>query len=191
MVYTDKKIISDIFESSSKREKVFAYIFKKLSKTIKSMIIRGGGTADDAEEVLQDAIVAFWEKIHKGKITTMSNMNVMGYITNTCKYKWADNFRKNHHNMKTSIDENILKEKEDMHTNYELDNNSKNKIEFLLNQIGKRCKKVIVHTMLYKWPAEEVAEVFGYANARSVITRKHRCLKQLFELAKNTKKSKI
>jgi len=183
--YSDKQLMNAIASGKSEeRNNAFNFLYKKLTGSVKSLVIRSGGNIYDAEEVLQEAIVSFWEKMVKSVINEERKMNVLGYLTQSCKYIW---YKKREEDGRFTNLEIVPEKPEfpyDVYDTDELSAEFKAILGRIIDKVSKRCKELFKYFYFYKWPMDEIAEYLGYSNANSTKNQKYKCIKEAKKIAK-------
>jgi DNA-directed RNA polymerase specialized sigma24 family protein len=156
-----------------------------LKEGIADFIKKNSGTETEVEEVFQDSIVRFFDKIMKDKTFTIEK-DIKGYIFGIAKNVFIFNRKKaNKLNIKNEVDEFVFISEEDklsIYTNKEI-------FKTILSHSTETCKKVLMYWS-YSYSMGEIAELMNYQSEMMARKKKHECLKKLIELFKANQKLK-
>lgn len=152
------------------------FLYNEVSPTLKQYITNNNGGISDAEDIIQDAIIVFYEKVKQKKIELHSN--VIGYIYITGKNMWHNRLRKDK-KIIHSNDEELSKIGLEA---FEIDFFDVDEIHFvneLLKELSSSCQTVLTQSIYEKKAMTEIAEINGYKSEQIARNKKYKCLKQL------------
>ncbi|MBW7888333.1 MAG: sigma-70 family RNA polymerase sigma factor [Bacteroidetes bacterium] len=179
-VHDDSKILEQIRRGD---DEALLVLYNNNRKMIISFITRNSGTADDAEDLLQEAVIVLWEKVRSGKFEYTAKIST--FLFAVVKRMWfrtlsrrkkefhEDSFKNERESGELSpLD--ILVESEQAFT-----------IASSLEKLGEPCKTLL---LLYYWEEksmEEIAAAMHFANADTVKSKKYQCKKSLEKILSN------
>lgn len=141
-----------------------------------SYIVRNSGTADDGEEMLQEALVIFWERVRKGAFAYESKLTtfVFGVVKNLWSRRLARSRREppglddlDPPGEGTSPLENMIEDEQ------------ADLVHAALKKIGEQCRKILLMFYWEEKSMEEIAEELGFANTDTAKSKKYQCKKNL------------
>jgi len=147
---------------------------------IQSFILNNNGSADDARDVFQEAILVLYEKVSSGKFELQSK--ILTYIYSVSRRIWLKKLQQmqrfghlveddtEHHGVEEDLEEQ--KRKEDAYHH----------MEKALSKLGEPCKSLIEAFYIQKKHMPEIADMFGYTNADNAKNQKYKCLIRLKKL---------
>jgi RNA polymerase sigma factor (sigma-70 family) len=157
-------------------------LFQKNRRPITSLVIRNQGREDDAEDILQEALVVLWEKIRSGSFEYQAKLST--YIYATAKNLWFRRLARRRREFPVPNDD-FEAAAEDATPLEELEENERiTAVQGAMEQIGNPCRDIL---LLYYWEErsmEEIALKLGFANADTVKSKKYQCKKVLERLVK-------
>lgn len=180
--YTDKQVIEEILKGNS--DQVLRYLYTAVQPKLSNWIIRNNGSEDEAQDIFQDAVLSFYEYVLQGKFDTSKSVD--GFIFTIGRNKWI-NRAKQKSKVVSGADfiENIEIETEDRGFEISAGNEDSNqKIEALLTQLGERCKELLTMSIFYNMKMVEIAESMGFKGADAAKTKNYKCKKRLMKLIK-------
>ena len=168
----DKIIVNNILEGSEKRTEALKYLYENLE--IRSLALRDllslGGTADDLEDILTDAIMVFYLNVQHGKFD--SQTSVKTYIGSIIKHKYISKIRKERNIVVHALQQEL----------YEVSDFEKQEIkkllDLVLSKLGDKCKKLLQLWAL-GFSLDEIAKELGYKDAQTAKLATHDCRKKL------------
>ena len=67
-------------------ERMLDHLYKKYYRMMTKIVLRNNGTEDEAKEVYQEALLAFWQKAVSGKLVLTSKIST--YFYSICLNQW-------------------------------------------------------------------------------------------------------
>jgi RNA polymerase sigma factor (sigma-70 family) len=163
-------------------DQALAELFQKNRRPITSLVVRNQGTEDDAEDILQEALVVLWENIQSGLFQYQAKLST--YIYATAKNIWFRRLARRRKEL-PATNEAFEVASEDATPQEELEENERiSAIQGAMGQIGNPCRDIL---LLYYWEEqsmEEIALRLGFANADTVKSKKYQCKRALERLVK-------
>lgn len=148
-----------------------------------------GGKADDAKDLLQEAMYIFYKRIKEDDQFTLT-APAEAFVFRVFHIKWLELLRsKGHSDVDLDLDDEGNPAKENLAGEEFLPDNidltrSEHPVVKLLDQLGKGCKKILlayyVHEQSLKAIAEDLEQSYNY-----IKLKKHRCNQQLRDLYTN------
>lgn len=159
-------------------------LVRKISTDINRMTTRAGLTPEDAEELINDAVVVIISGIRKGKFQFM-DFHPAAYALGVARKLIANRVRKNRPGME-ELDQNLA-----VYSDFSPETYLKNKekqvlVGNLLDKIGDVCRQLL-HLKFYEHLRDsEIIEkgLTPYNTVGSLKSKRSQCLKKLAEIAK-------
>jgi RNA polymerase sigma factor (sigma-70 family) len=144
--------------------------------------------SDDAKDIFQESILAFYTNVKSGKLTKFTS-DVKTYLFAICKFKIL-NFQKKQQRSVTFSNFDRLRVNEPMENHIqdkEEDEFIKDIVKKYLNEQCEDCKKVLELYYFKELDMKAIAAEMGYKNADVAKKKKYECFKKLAEMVrKNT-----
>jgi len=183
---SDEEIMAGLRAEGNKAQRITNYLFDKYRGLVYKGINRYRLSEEDALDVYSDAIIAVGLQVRNGKFRGESKLSTYLFkiFYNRCINKVRDLKSKQLDLVEEMPDypqagQSILQA---MITQEEV-----NKLISFLNQLGDRCKEIILMREYYGYTMDEIAEKIGFKTARSVSAMKARCRAKLKELIAKAK----
>jgi len=155
-------------------ESALDFLYKKNYKMMVNMIIKNNGTEEEAKDVYQEALLAFWQKAASGRLEMTSKIST--YIYSICQNLWRKELDRK---------SRLRHEEKDGSVTDGHDEQERVKIiNQCINELGETCKKILFYFYYDDYSMEEIAEKLGFANADTAKTKKYKCKKELDKLIK-------
>ena len=152
-------------------------IYKENYTTVQSLIINNNGTADDAKDIFQEAMIVLYEKARSG--TFELSCQIKTYVYSVSRRLWLKRLQQaNRYNADIGNADGVVPVEED------IDEHEKRDAEFdmmerAIQGLGEPCKSLLEAFYLRKMNMQEIATSFGYTNAENAKTQKYKCLMRL------------
>jgi len=166
-------------------ERYLTKVYDKCKSIAIGFLIQNGADYDTAEDIFQDAVIVFYEKIRKGEFELKSAIQT--YLNSVCRYKWLNIIRDKGKVMLISTadaifdetirddDENFEEGKEELIIRIEQE------LVKLKNKGGK-CYDILFAYFYEGKNMKQIAEQFEYTNADNAKNQKAKCQKTLKEM---------
>ncbi len=162
-----------LLKSAAEREAFFIGLYKKAFPAVARYINRMGGTFDQAQDVFQDALVIYYEKVQ----ANAHNIRVSekAYLLGIAKHLWSQAYKAGSKNQPLQ-DTDIQAEAEEQP--------STNKLMHYLETAGQKCMELLKAYYYDHLPVADVATLFGYTGIRSATVAKYKCLEKVRDKVK-------
>ena len=177
-VFSDIEIIEVIQHKPALESQVLKYLYSTTDRSLREFIIANNGDHAMADDILQDAIIVWYEKVKNQEFRLQTTIS--GYIYTVGKYIWYNKQRKEKHVVKKVTTEEIPSEMEHMEIDFELFTVDKTAfVKELLNEVGAACKKILTESIYMKKSMQEIASDNNLKNEQVARNKKSKCLKKL------------
>lgn len=174
---TDSEVVFGILNNS---ENILKRVYVAYFPMVLQLIINNNGTADDAKDVYQEAIIVLYNKVKSGNFELSSKLKT--FLYSVCRKLWLKRLNQMSRYAGDIKDfEEFLPAEEDTDTHSERDLQFK-KMEGALKLLGEPCKTIIEDYYINNLSMQEICERFGYTNADNAKTQKYKCLQRLKKL---------
>jgi RNA polymerase sigma factor (sigma-70 family) len=173
---TDPQIIELI--RTDKSDKALTALYRHFPMILK-LVRSYGGNRHDAEDIFQEALIILCKKIKDPGFILTARLST--YLFSVCRFLWKDELKKRKllvaSDFETGFDEAIEKDMEQLH---EQEQQAK-LAEKVLNELGDRCRELLVLFYTMQLKLKEIALKMGYNSENTAKNQKYKCL----EAAKN------
>lgn len=155
-------------------------IYRQNYSMIQSFVINNNGSADDARDIFQEAMVVLFEK---SKLPAFElSCQLKTYLYSICRRLWLKRLQQltRFNTQVDSLEETVPVE--DEIEEHEKVNNDFILMEHAMSKIGEPCKSLLDAYYMQKKNMLEISGEFGYTNADNAKTQKYKCLVRLKKL---------
>jgi len=155
-------------------------IYRENYTMIQSFIVNNNGSADDARDIFQEAIIVLYEKSNDSSFSL--NCQIGTYLYSVSRRLWL---KKLQQLSKFSTKVDYLEESAAVEG--DIEEHEKKDQDFMLmeqamKKIGEPCKSLLNAYYIQKKSMQHIAANFGYTNADNAKTQKYKCLLRLKKL---------
>lgn len=168
---TDQELIEHIKKGN---ERAIDELYKKNYKMMMRLVTKNSGTEEEAQDVFQDALIVFWQRVQRPDFQLTSKIST--FLYSICQNLWRkelDRKSRLSHESKDGSVQIDFEQQERSHL-----------IKQCLQQLGETCRKVLYYYYFDELSMQDIAEKLGFANADTAKTKKYKCKKELDKLIK-------
>lgn len=176
---TDARILDLIRRGD---EQGLVLLYEANQRMVRSYILRNSGTSQDAEDLLQEAVVILWEKVRRGQFEVRSKLSTFVYAT--VKNLWLRRLAHMRREIPTDINPGDAESMDPSPLDEVIESEEASRVREALERLGDPCKTLL---LLFYWEEltmEEIAIRLGLANADTAKSKKYQCKKALERLLK-------
>lgn len=167
------KMVNNSLSTRQNHELFFITLYKKAFPAVARYIARRGGSLGEAQDIFQDALVIYYEKV---VATPADNIvNEKAFLVGVSKRLWMQHYRL------TCNSEPIGNVEVEMENNEAL---STHKVLSYLKTAGEKCLQLLKACYYDGLKADDVAAQFDYSSAHSATVAKYKCLEKVRETVK-------
>lgn len=176
----DQEIIQLIRDG--KREKPIRFLYQEFPK-IQQLVLKEGLTKELAEEIFQNSLILFIEKVENPAFVLSSKATTYLYGLNRFLTKnVTKNRRKTVHVEWTEINDF-----DDSELNYDFEKEAKlNRVELILTQVSEKCQRIFQLFYFEKKSMTDIAKLLNYSSTNSAKTQKYKCVEQAIKLSEQS-----
>jgi RNA polymerase sigma factor (sigma-70 family) len=196
-LHEDARLFNRIREGD---EQALVDLFEKNRRPVTALVTRNNGSPDDAEDILQEALIILWERIRTGKYVYKARLGT--FVFATARNLWLQRLaRKRREITETDMRLSALggtgsERHSGKGSMTDPETDDPDPLELLANQeesgrvaaaidhLGDPCRRLL---LLYYWEElsmEDIAQKMGFANADTAKSKKYQCKKALEQLLK-------
>jgi len=171
---SDRKTLTGIASGDAGALKA---LYRDYFPMVLHMVVQNSGTAEEAKDVFQEAVIVLYDRISQGKFELNSKLKT--YLYAVCRRLWLKQLGGYERTFQdvTHYEETIPVE-DDLAVHEEKDQQMA-LMELALNQLGEPCRSIIQEFYVMGRSMQEICEKFGYTNADNAKNQKYKCLQRL------------
>ena len=178
---SDAKILDLIRKGD---DKGLVMLYEANRKPIRALVTRNNGTEDDANDLLQEAVIVLWERIRTGRFEYKAQLSTFIYAT--VKNLWLRRLARTRREAPADIEALSGRIEEASTLDVLVESEEAQAVSKALTQLGDPCKTLLI---LYYWEQrtmEQIAATLHFANADTAKSKKYQCKKALQKLLLRT-----
>jgi RNA polymerase sigma factor (sigma-70 family) len=156
------------------RAQALTRLYRQGFPAVRRHIGRRGGSAQDAQDVFQDALIMLYEQAVSGTLVLTASAST--YLLGISRNLWHQEVRRRarlpHEALPTQWEPAAPEEAEDF---ADPASAVRNQVE----QLGEKCKSLLLSFYYFRQPLAQLAETHGYRSVRSATVQKFKCLERL------------
>jgi RNA polymerase sigma factor (sigma-70 family) len=175
--YTDADIIRDI-QSDEHLERAVAHVYQEYYGLLEKMVLQNSGNAADAEDVVQEVLIAFVEMVRKDKY--QGKASVKSFLYTLARNIWISELRKR--GSAGRRHEQYESERDDSQSDiseYLSYQEGQQFIRQLFAQLGEKCQQILSLFYYGDYSMKEILQQTDYENEQVLRNKKYKCLKTL------------
>ena len=182
MTETDKGYINAILTGDKRGLKD---IYTKYLPRISNYITKNSGSADDAKDVFQEALIVLFKKARQGDFQLSSAFYT--YLFGVCKNIWGNRLQKASRSKVTSIsEEKEFADTDEMDAIMQVEERHQ-LFRAKLRAMGADCQKLL-KLFFKKVPMKEIVEIMNFSSVSYAKKRKFQCKEKLIAMVQGDPK---
>jgi RNA polymerase sigma factor (sigma-70 family) len=158
-------------------KKAVETIYRENYNMVQSLIINNNGSADDAKDIFQEAMIVLYEKVRSG--TFELNCQIKTYVYSVSKRLWLKKLQQSSRYSPPIEDQEASVPVDDEIAEHEKRDAEFEMMDKAISSLGEPCKSLLEAYYLQKQNMQVIAANFGYTNADNAKNQKYKCLMRL------------
>jgi RNA polymerase sigma factor (sigma-70 family) len=158
-------------------EEALVTLYRRAEPQVRALVMRNSGGRDEAEEILQEALVILWERVRSGRYEHAARCETFLYAT--ARNLWLRQLARRRREMPDLPDADGVAAADPDPLESMIGAEQTRLIGSALTRLGEPCRSLL---LLFYWeevPMEEIAKRMGFANAATAKSKKYQCKKAL------------
>ncbi|WP_345234737.1 sigma-70 family RNA polymerase sigma factor [Hymenobacter saemangeumensis] len=179
---TDDALIAAIHSGD---ERALAHLYRLHWPMVSHFVLQNSGSEDDAQDVYQEGVMVFYEKVREGSLEL--SCQIKTYLYAVCRRLWLKRLTS-----KSRFGVRLLDDEEHgpyLHTGAEDDLLAAEEqdrrfatMSEALTHLGEPCRSLLEGFYLLDKSMQDLTAEFGYTNADNAKNQKYKCLVRLKKL---------
>lgn len=164
------------------KEEALVRLYETNRRQVTSFVTRNSGSQDDAEDMLQEALVILWERVRTGRYEHAAKIST--FVFATVKNMWFRKVARSRREVASDMQNDPTPGNQKSVLDEMIETEEATAVSTALNTLGDPCRQLL---LLYYWEElsmDEIAVQMGFANADTVKSKKYQCKKALEKLLK-------
>lgn len=184
--FTDQQIVDGLRQKDPRlTDTIVEFLFHQSQKSITRMVTRNKGDETDAEDLMQETVVAFLQNVWHDKYQLRSDAKVTTYLYGIAHTMWIKELeRRSARDVRTSrFGEEQQKLADPPNPEQEVMNAEEVTSAWaVFGRLGEECQKILRAFYFDEWTMKQIADEFGLGNELNAKTKKYRCILALRKL---------
>lgn len=168
----EQTILQGIKENSNES---YSYLYKNYYPAVERFILQNSGSADDARDIFQNALIVIYNKASEKKIEITSSLKT--YLYAVCRNLWLKELREQRH-LNILIPEQIEEPAEEKIIQQDTQDGFLQKLGRAISKMTGHCKMLIIEMFYKNKSIDTIAADNGYKNVHTAQNQKYKCLEQ-------------
>lgn len=155
-------------------------LYRTNRSAVMSYVVRNSGNRDDADDLLQEALVILWERVRTGRYSHDAKLSTFLYAT--VRNIWLRRLSRRKFESTQEIDPEAQSREEPTALEELIASERGEHLQKALERLGEPCRSLL---LLFYWEEQsmdEIARRLGFANADTAKSKKYQCKKALRDL---------
>ena len=184
-MHKSKDLINDI-----KGEQNFSFevLYNEYYGLIQNFVLKNNGTKQDAEDLFQDVMIVFVEKLRYDNFTLTASLKT--YIYAISKNLWYKKIRKNNVNVEfnETYNESFF---EEIQLSIDNEKSYAEKLQLYLTKITDHCSRLLKDMFFKDKSIEQIQEDYGYTSKHNLQNQKYKCVQQVKKIKEKEEKNNL
>lgn len=158
-------------------EEVLVEFYEENRAVITAHVLRNSGSQEDADDMLQEAVVILWERVRSGRYEHTAKTSTFLYAV--VRNLWSRRLARKRRELTGDTDPDDLADPGGSPLESLMETEQAGEVQQALSRIGEPCRTLL---LLFYWEErsmEEIATRLGFANADTAKAKKYQCKKAL------------
>jgi RNA polymerase sigma factor (sigma-70 family) len=164
-------------------EAALVKLYRTNRKSITAFLLRNNGTGDDAEDMLQEALVILWERVRTGRHEYGAKLST--FLFATVRNLWLRRLARKRREIPAKHPPEEFPDSTLSALDRIIDDEQTDAVHSALDALGEPCRTLL---LLFYWEElsmHDIALRLGFANADTAKSKKYQCKKSLKDLLTN------
>ncbi len=171
---SDVKILDLIRQND---EAALVTLFDANRRMVVAYVTTNRGTEDDAEDLLQEAVVILWERVRAGSYEHTARLST--FLFGIVRNLWMRRLARSRRESPSDIPEDSVADGDPSILDRMIESEQAQAVRKALQALGEPCRKLLVLFYWEECSTAEIAERMGFANADVAKSKKYQCKKNL------------
>jgi RNA polymerase sigma factor (sigma-70 family) len=154
----------------------FEILYKFYYPSIETYITQNFGTAEDAEDIFQEAIIVLLQKVRHDNFVLTSSLKT--YLFAIAKNLWLKRLR-GHKSIPVDNFDSYQQETETNAFELQPEPAKEEKLTLWLTKITENCQRILKALFFYKEPMGSLMQKMGWKNKHTAANQQYKCIQQI------------
>jgi RNA polymerase sigma factor (sigma-70 family) len=155
------------------RPQALTQLYRRAFPAVRRLVRRQGGSAEDAQDVFQDALVVLYEQAVAGTLVLTAAAST--YLVGVSRHLWQHELRRR----ARLPHEPLPDDPGPLLSDAPAPDEPAFAVLDYVQQLGDKCREVLLAFYYFQQPLSQIAATHGYRSVRSATVQKFKCLERL------------
>lgn len=175
----DSAIIQAIKEARD--DYVLEQLYEELYPKIEQFIVQNSGSQAEAADIFQDAVVAFYKQVKKGRFN--ESYTISGFVFSISRNLWYNRVKRRNRQTPLNEETHDMPEAQNAMDDIITEERERN-INQLLEYLEERCRHILVYAIFQKLSMNTISEIMGFRSPDVAKTKHYKCKQKLIKVLK-------
>lgn len=155
-------------------------LYRLCDGPVRRYVLSNNGTQDDADDMLQEALVILWERVRDGRFEYAARLST--FVVGTVKNLWLRRLARARRESPAAGPIEMAPDPDDSPLEAMIGLELSRAVHNALRKLGEPCRTIL---LLFYWEEasmDDIARRLGFANAETAKARKYQCKKSLQQI---------
>lgn len=157
-------------------DQALSQLYRQYYEPVQQLILKNSGTTDEADDIFQEVLLAFYTQLRSGKLTLQCTIKT--YLYSVARNMWLNELRKRS-NKPTMVETDEFIVLEENHLAAMMLTERNQEMAKLIRSLGEQCQEILTYFYFDRFRMKKVAALMGFANEQVAKNKKSKCLKKL------------
>ncbi|MEO1260469.1 MAG: sigma-70 family RNA polymerase sigma factor [Bacteroidota bacterium] len=177
--YSDKEIVAALLQGGPTEDAALRQVYVQHRMLILDFVKKNNGSAEEAKDVFQESVTAFYENVKQGRFK--GDSAVSSYLYSIARFNWLNRLKRKGVGKKILETHKAAEVTESFLPRF-LEKEKERQVLGVFEKLGGDCKKVLVLHIYQFLSMQEIAATMNYDSDQVARNKKYKCLKKLKEL---------
>lgn len=156
------------------RAQALTQLYRHTFPMVRRLVLRQGGTQQDAKDVFHDALVVFYEKAVGGTLHLTAAPST--YLVGVCRNLWHRELQRRARSPLAPLPHDLPQHAAE--AEHDAPEDSLSVLDHV-EQLGEKCRDILLSFYYFQQPLTQIAAAHHYRSVRSATVQKFKCLERL------------
>lgn len=172
----DSEILNGLKQGGATEKTMLRQVYLLYRPVISDYVRRNNGTSEEAKDVFQDAVIAFYENVKYERFKGESAIS--SYIYSIARFIWLNKLKRKE-TASRILEKQTMPLKTDNFINRFFEKDQEEQVLKIFKRLGIDCQKVLVLNIYRQYNMKDLTAAMKYKNEQVARNKKYKCLKKL------------
>ncbi len=182
---SDTEILEQLLTGEQAEDIALRQVYLHNRPMIVDYIRRNNGSPEEAKDVFQETVIAFYENVKARKFKGESAIS--SYLYSIARFNWMNRLKRKGIGERAKASQQVEEETPGFLPVF-LEKEQESQVLQVFHQLGQDCQKVLGLSIYHYFNNKEIAHEMNYENEQVARNKRYKCMKRLKEMIKEKPK---